>query len=315
MKRSGEVPPLIGIGDLVADVVVSIPELPVNSGDFKLADSFYVEAGGTANFLILAARLNAPSMAMGTIGTDIWGREAAAILRAECVDLSLVFPSGSTTRALVLVDKTGDHAFVGKFGEGEDQTFGEAHEEALRRAGGLFVSGYSFSEEHLAELTIRALETAGEAKVLRSFDPGPAYAGLSLQMQLKALSLTDILILNEEELAVVGPEGVKSLFGLGITMVVLKLGADGCEIYCDDGRVIRHTGFSVPVVDTTAAGDSFAAGFLRALTAGLSLETCALFANAVGAAKVQKLGGGRNVPTYSEVKSVLASNGIRDPLS
>jgi len=315
MKTTSTIRPLVGIGDLVADVVVKLPELPVRSGDFTLTDDFYVEAGGTANFLIMAARLKAPSIAMGTVGMDMWGQEAASILESESVDLSLVTPSGTTTRALVLVDELGQHAFVGKFGNGDIQTFSRLHAQAVRAAGGIFVSGYSFGEEHLTQLAIRAMETAGNAKVPRCFDPGPAYTGLPAHLKQQVLALTDILMMNEAEQQAVCPEGIMALFEQGISLVALKLGAGGCEIHCPDGKVIRHPGFHVPVTDTTAAGDSFAAGFLRAYSSGLSLELCAAFANSVGAAKVKKLGGGRNVPTYNEVMEVFKLDGLEDPFT
>jgi len=314
MNTSGsDTPALIGIGDLVADVVVHIPTLPVTSGDFFLADAFEVEAGGTANFLIMAARLGAPAVAMGSVGADRWGSEVAEILQSEGVDLSLVSPAGTTTRALVLVDEEGNHAFAGKFGEGESIQFGQAYEDALKRAGGIFASGYSLGEEHLAELTLQVMRAAGKMGVLRAFDPGPAFAGITDEVQIEALSLTDILLVNEEELQGISPEGIEALFEYVASMVVLKLGSGGCEIYQADGHVVRSPGFSVPVVDTTAAGDSFAAAFLRGLTAGLSVQACALFANAVGASKVQKLGGGRNVPLKQEVETLLAASGLDYP--
>lgn len=306
MSQSAGGPALMGVGDLAADVVVRFPDLPVQKDDFFLADQFLIEAGGTASFLIMASRLGAPSIAIGSLGDDVWGHEIQTILESEQVDLSLITPSGTTTRALVLVDQQGGHAFIGRFGQSEGLELGVSEQVRIRKAGAVFSSGYSLSEEHLAPLTLQAMRIAGEAGVLRAFDPGPAYSHLPRDRQFEVLTQTDILLLTEEELALVSPAGIIPLLDRGINMVVLKRGARGCEVHTPAGCAVSQPGFPVPVVDTTAAGDSFAAGFLRALTMGHSLEVCAQFANAVGAVKVQKLGGGRSVPSADEIAALLS---------
>jgi len=64
------------------------------------------------------------------------------------------------------------------------------------------------------------------------------------------------------------------------------------------------------VRDTSAAGDSFDAAFIYAYLRGWSLADVAAFANAVGAAKVQKIGSGTQVPTADEVRAVLKKYGV-----
>ena len=88
---------------------------------------------------------------------------------------------------------------------------------------------------------------------------------------------------------------------------MLKRGADGCAIYQNQLQkpVVDLPGYPVNVVDTAAAGDSFNAAFMVAKGWGWSLADCARLANAVGAAKVKKLGGGRNVPTLAEVRAII----------
>lgn len=307
MIFSGEGPllPIIGIGDIVADLVVRIPGLPVHADDFAIADVFELEAGGTANFLIMAARLGVPAIAFGTLGGDIWGHEVSRILESESVDTSLVYTAESTTRALVLVDEEGQHAFIGKYGEGGACPFTRQQRDMIATAGALFASGYSLSEKHLAILTLECMRVAGEKNVLRGFDPGPAFADLSPDLKQQALLSTDILFMTEEELSIVSADGIDPLFQSGIEIVVIKLGENGCRVISRNGENVAAPGIPVPVKDTTAAGDSFAAGFLTGMIAKKSLHECAHLANAVGAAKVQKLGGGRNVPTLREVQALL----------
>ena len=94
-------------------------------------------------------------------------------------------------------------------------------------------------------------------------------------------------------------------------MFIVKDGGKGCCIATpEDPEGTRYHGFKVPLVDTTAAGDSFLGAFMFAYLHGWSLKDCATLANATGAAAVAKMGSGTAVPTKDEVKAVLASRNI-----
>jgi len=92
-------------------------------------------------------------------------------------------------------------------------------------------------------------------------------------------------------------------------LIVLKTGASGCQIMSQQ-TTIKCQGYSADVVDTVGAGDSFAGAFIWAHLNGESLEDCGKIANAMGAASVQKMGGGRNTPTLAEVQSILNINHV-----
>ena len=87
----------------------------------------------------------------------------------------------------------------------------------------------------------------------------------------------------------------------GARDVIIKRGPQGCSCYVGDGPRVDIAGLKVDVRDTAGAGDSFAAGFLFDVLQHGHVIEAARFANAVGAAKVQKLGTGRNMPTREEV--------------
>lgn len=130
------------------------------------------------------------------------------------------------------------------------------------------------------------------------------------ELQIKhLLQLTQVILLTEAEMPLVtgglwGSEGIEALLASGPSMVVLKQGVKGCTVYTRTEMIVSP-GFPVPLRDTTAAGDSFAAAFVYGYLRGWPLERVAAFANATGAAKVQKVGSGRQVPTAEEVRQVL----------
>jgi fructokinase len=74
-----------------------------------------------------------------------------------------------------------------------------------------------------------------------------------------------------------------------VDTICITLGADGCAVYNND-RLQRFRGFSVVIADTVGAGDAFAAGFLHAHGLGWTMESQAMFANALGAIVASRRG-------------------------
>jgi len=101
----------------------------------------------------------------------------------------------------------------------------------------------------------------------------------------------------------------------GPTTVVVKRGPGGCVVYQHEQTEppAELPGYPVPVADTSAAGDSFDAAFMVGAVWGWPVVHCATLANVMGAAKVQKLGGGRNVPTLAEVQAVITQFSVTLP--
>ena len=72
-----------------------------------------------------------------------------------------------------------------------------------------------------------------------------------------------------------------------------------------NGEVVAGSGFPVETVDTTGAGDSFAAGFVSAYLRNAPLAECLRVANACGALSTRKLGGTPGQPTQDELHLFL----------
>ncbi|HEX9922848.1 MAG TPA: carbohydrate kinase family protein [Anaerolineae bacterium] len=298
--------PIIAIGDLAADLIVSIPRLPVEAGQHQLADAIELEPGGGANFLIAGARLGYPMAAIGALGADTWGQQVADLMQAENVDLSAVAFEGTTTQVVVLVDHRGEHVFLGKYGQGGKISLGLAEVGLIKKGTAIYCAGYSLNETRLIELTLEAMRLARQSGVPVFFDPGPQMAGLSAGLRQQVLPLIDTLLLTEEEIPLLTSGPVTDLIKTGPQTIVVKRGSKGCTIYTQaDQPPLEAPAYPVTVVDTAAAGDSFNAAFIVGTLWGWSLPDCARLANAVGAAKVKKLGGGRNVPTLSDVRDII----------
>jgi len=319
------VPRVLAVGDLTADLIIEVPELPIADEGFQVAEGLRLEPGGSANLLILLCRLGATAAALGAVGMDLWGEQVFKILEEEGVGVSPISRKGSTTVALVLVDARGHHSFVGSFGKGETMMLGEREKAAIAGADALFTSGYSLREARLRDLTLDAMDYAGRAGIPRFFDPGPAFQSLEPEVKQRALASCDVLLLTEEELGDLSPAGAEALLPrilatgsssspgasdrAGPHTVVVKRGAEGCRVFSDRVGKVDVPGLNVTVRDTTAAGDCFDAGYLLAYLKNRSPVDCARLANCAGAAAVQKVGGGRSVPTLEEMRRMISHIG------
>lgn len=307
---------IVSFGDLVIDLVMEIASLPVEAGRDQLVRQTQFEPGGAGNFLIAGSRLGMHVSALAAVGDDPLGGPVLEILKSEGVDIHDVVrqAGGTTTTVLVLVDRTGGHVFLGQFGEGEDLPLLENWKAALRQADAAQFWGYTLQEERLTKAMVAAMKYARSQHVPVFFDPGPQMTGATPAAVAEILSHTDVLTLTEAEAAALtggkaGEAGAHALLALGPREVVVKSGAQGCVRYDVDGCV-HHPGFAVPLRDTTGAGDSFAAALMYAWLRRWPARDVLAFANAMGAAKVQKLGSGRQVPTADEVRAVLRANGV-----
>jgi ribokinase len=304
---------VVTVGDFVADLVVSIPGLPAEPGVHQLASSIAVEPGGSGNFVIAGSHLGLDMRFLGVRGVDPFGQLAASALENEGIDTTglICQENGSTTTVIVLVDEAGQHVFLGKYGTGPEVVVSPGWLEQIDTASAVFVSGYTLHEARLVKAAQECIQFARQHDIPVFFDPGPFGVGMPERLIRGILEKTSVLLLTEEEIPLVvqgkaGLEACRMLLRTGPNLVCVKRGSKGCVILTAD-QEIQHPGYPVEVRDTNAAGDSFDAAFVYGYLSRWSLDSMAAFANAMGAAKVKKLGSGTQVPTLEEVLDLLKS--------
>lgn len=302
---------VVSFGDLVTDIVISIPTFPVQPGKHQMVERIQVEPGGAGNFIIAGARLGMEMVPLGVIGSDSFGEATLDIFTGEGINVSPVIcqVGGTTTTVFVLVDQSGQHVFLGQYGSGPELTLTDGWKAALEKADAIHFWGYTFQETRFVGSVLQAMTYARQRGRMLFFDPGPYMQTAPAEWRAAVLATCQVILLTEDEISSMtgGHGGIEEAHGLlnsGVELVCIKRGAQGCVIMNKDETVI-HPGFPVEVRDTTAAGDSFAAAFVFAFLSGWPLATVAAFANAMGAAKVRKLGSGRQVPDVDEVREVL----------
>lgn len=299
--------PFVTLGDLIADLYLGIERLPVEAALHQTVSHLTLGPGGAGNALVAAARLGLPCSALGSLGDDWVGERVLHHLKSEGVDVSgvLRLNAAPTATAVVLRAEAGEHVFLGYFGAHGPQELPEAWRPILQSAGVVLVEGWSFFHDEPALIRAGA-ELAAQAGVPVLFDPGPRVADIEHDWLAALVRCAGVIIMTEDESHALQRRLLMADLEREVPLraIILKRGAEGCLISAG-GRRLECPGYPVEVRDLTGTGDCFAAAVAWGLLRGLSWEVIGAIANAVGAAKVQKIGTALAAPTREEVAAIL----------
>lgn len=311
---------VIVIGDLIADISMRIPTFPILAGALQRVEYLAVGPGGSSNVAITAARLGLAVSVLGEVGDDRFGEIVLEGLEAEAVDISRVTitPGGETPVAGVLVDTSGEPAYLGYPGKLSLTSMPASWAEYIGSAEAAFADGWA-DHQAVPDLILASMRSAKRSGVPFFFDPGPGNPAFEGGWLLEACALATVVLATEDEAesltGLADPMGsAKQLLSLGPEMIVTKRGAAGCFLLRGN-EVHIAPGLPVEARDNTGAGDSLDAAVIYGYLADYSLEAIGALANATGAAKVRKLGTGRNMPTLTEIREVFGRFGLPDPPS
>ncbi|KPC76237.1 carbohydrate kinase [Streptomyces sp. NRRL WC-3753] len=308
---------LLVVGDANPDIVVGPLDSALAFGQREqLVPGGALTLGGSAAIMACgAARLGLRVAFAGRVGDDDAGRYVRDTLDAHGVDTSalLVDPRLPTPLTVVLT-RGDDRAVVTAPGTLPATTAADVPAELLSTARHVHAASY-FLLPGLAAALPELLRTARAHGATTSLDTNDDPAGRWDPAGLDAvLPHTDYLLPNAAEARQLAGLGTPDLgkcaavlAGRGPTVVV-KNGAEGA--LCHDGRTLLTTsGVPARPVDTVGAGDSFDAGFVAALLAGLALPEALELAAVCGALSTRAHGGTTAQPTWDEAFAQVTRNG------
>jgi sugar/nucleoside kinase (ribokinase family) len=267
---------LVVLGDVMVDVVCRL-DGPIALGSDAPARIEFGYGGSAANVAVWAAvarGAGAPPVLAGRIGADERGRAAEAALRAAGVETRLTAdPERPTGTCVVLVGPDGERSMVPDPGANDRLAAGDLPDELLVEGTHLHLTGYTLVRD--------GSRGAGRAGIARARERGmsvsvdPSSAALLSPAFMDELDGVGLLLPNAEEAAVLSgeedPEGAALVLATRIPEVVVTLGARGA-LWASGQRVCAVEAEGTTPVDTTGAGDAFAAGFLTARLAGAGPE-------------------------------------------
>ncbi|SEH27687.1 adenosine kinase [Magnetospirillum fulvum] len=315
-----------GIGNAIVDVLVQVDEsllaeLGLTKGVMTLIDADQAEAiyarlpaaiecsgGSAANTIAGIAALGGRAAYIGKVHNDQFGQ----VFRHDIRSAGIVFntkdsTSGSpTARCLILVTSDAQRTMLTYLGACVELGPDDVDAEVISGAAVTYLEGYLFDRPEAKRAFQRAAEIAHESGRLVSLslsDPFCVDRHRDAFLDLIA-NHVDVLFANEAELCALYrtdsfDDAVRQVRGHAQIAAVTR-GPRGSVVVTADATHVVGADPVESVVDTTGAGDLYAAGFLYGFTQGLDLTTCALLGG-IAAGEVISHFGARPVAPLADL--------------
>ncbi len=317
---------ILVVGEINPDVVVSDPDpVPVFDEVERVVGSIHLTVGSSsAIFACGAVRLDLRVAYVGIVGDDPFGRFMLDAMSARGIDVTgCTVDATRPTGATVILTSGHDRAILTAMGTIGALDVDTVPEPLLARARHIH-SGCFYLQETSRERLPAFFAAARARGTTTSFDtnwdPSGSWDGGVAAM----LRSADVFFPNAAEARRITrlddvEEAARALAVAGTAgrtdsgpIIAVKLGAGGALACTADGPLVRVPAMPVAPVDTTGAGDSFNAGFLRAWLEGADLRESLRWGAVCGAISTLRLGGIDGQPTLPEARVALASWGGGD---
>lgn len=303
---------ILGLGNALADILIQIPSdevldtLGFGRGSMNLVDRrvheriaaltdglprTIVPGGSAANTVRGLARMGASAGYLGRVGRDAVAGHIHGEMTALGATPLLIESDTPTGRCMVLVSPDGERTMATYLGAAIELTDGQIDPAVLAGYDLLHVEGYLVQDHALIDGAVRKARAAGMTVSLDMASYNVVEENRDFLHELVA-SGVDILFANEQEArAFTGLEPDEAALALAgmCDLAVVKVGEHGSRI-ARGGELIRVPAVPTTVVDTTGAGDLYAAGFLYGLSRGLPPERCGALGSVVASEAIATLG-------------------------
>ena len=298
------------IGPSVIDILAAPFDPEALAKGKRDVDQIRMSFGGDAlNESVVLSRMGKKVQLISKIGADEAGRSIRKHLEKEKVSTKhvIVEQGLNTSVNIALVDADGGRKFLtdphsSQRKLGLEDVLPMLDETApIVSFASIFISP-CFSIEKTEQLFSR-IKAAGKTLVSDVTRPknGETFDDLKF-----LFPYMDFFVPNDEEIFLLTGEkdpykNVQMLVDAGVKTAVVKIGKDGCLIGTRDGILHVPAVAGVKCVDTTGAGDSFAAGLIAGLAEGRSIVDCARLGCAAASCSIEQVGATDGVRSLEQV--------------
>jgi sugar/nucleoside kinase (ribokinase family) len=267
------------IGDVMLDVITKIAVMPdkINYGSDTPSKISTHGGGAAGNVASWLTRTDARATIVGHVGDDA----AGSALMSEFDHLgvhheNLMVDKGSSGVVVVLVDPSGERTMFPDNGANSGLKLSDLPE--LDGYNAVYLSGYSPLDPLSRPGVLAMITKIKEAGLPIYFDPASVGGMMEVPLEevISWIRLMDVLLLNEEEaIYLTGetkPEKAMELLLNECETVIIKRGSQGAIGKSRGSILVSVAATSTEVVDTTGAGDSFAAGFIAHYTTTKNMQ-------------------------------------------
>lgn len=262
-------------------------------------------SGGSVSNTALALRhLGAPAGFIGKVGNDRYGEFYLKELTESDVNLHLIYETNPSGTAIAMITPEGERTFCTYLGAAANMLKTDLQRAFFEPYTHLYVEGYLVQNHDLIESAMQMAKSLNLTVMLdlASFNVVAADRDFIYKLIDKYV---DIVLANEEEIsALTGKSVGEAIHEIAhrVEIAIVKEGDKGSWV--KRGHELIH----VPVykkinpVDTTAAGDYYAAGFFYGMSKGASLEKCAQLGSLLSYYVIQVVGTKLTGETWNEIR-------------
>ncbi len=326
---------VLGIGNAIVDVIARAEDdfllkQGMNKGGMALIDEARAQAiydamgpavevsgGSAANTIVGLSSLGGRGAFVGRVKSDDLGRAFSHDIRAAGVAFTTPPASGgpSTGRCYVLVTPDGERTMNTFLGAAQDLHPADIDEGMIASSAIVYLEGYLWDPKNAKDAFLKAAKVAHQAERKVALSLSDAFCVDRWRdefLQLMRSGTVDLIFANEAELQSLYQtsdfdSAIKALRG-DIDVAVVTRSEKGCLVIGGDS-IEAVPAFPVErVVDTTGAGDLFAAGFLSGLARGADDRTCGRLGALAAGEVIQHIGARPEV----SLKDLARDNGLTD---
>ncbi len=288
---------------IIGASIIDIPAGPVDasvfqSGSHPVKRLTFQTGGDAINEATVLSHLGNKVKLISKIGDDLGGRFILEHCKKHHIDTSsfVTDPSIDTGINIVLIEENGERSFITSNRGGLRQLKPEDIDLSCFSQAKLlcFASIFVFPYFDVHDLAV-VFSAAKKQGMILCADVTKRKNNETARDMQEAFSYLDFIFPNLEEARLLtgkeDPEDCADEFlACGVKHAVIKIGKRGCLIKSKDYHRIVPALPGIHCLDTTGAGDNFAAGFISGLLHNASLEECGKIANATAAKCIEKMG-------------------------
>ncbi len=277
------------LGTCNIDFIMKVPRFSMADDEVDVEKMIFSLGGSASNFAVNLSRMNVKVGIIARIGYDYFGEFLTDKFREEGVKTErLLKIYESTGMAFIAVDKMGERSIYTSMGANAQFKLKKEDKNYIKSSRVLHITG----------MYQEVVEEASKYAKFLSLNPGTLLSSYGIDSLYKIIKRANIIFLNEKEASLLTgkdpEEGARLLVDMGVPMVVVTRGKNGANLYTSEG-VMHSSPPDVESLDTTGAGDAFAAGFIASFIKNKELEQCLQFGNILASNCVAKLGA-INIP-------------------
>jgi sugar/nucleoside kinase (ribokinase family) len=272
----------------------------------------YCSGGSAANTIVGIADMGGTVNYCGKTGSDNFGQKYASDLRDLGIHFGAKASNETTGTCVVLITPDAQRTMLTNLGVSATLSKDDIDEDAIAKSDYVYIEGYLFAGESTKEAALHAIDIASQCNTKVALTISDPFLVDICRDDFKYLieGPVDLLFCNEDEATALtgkdNPVDAAHEIHKSCENVALTLGKNG-SIIMHEGEVIAIEGVCVDAVDTTGAGDMYAAGILYGITNDLTWQQAGRLGSHAASKIVSQLGARLPTPmSQEEIKALLA---------